>query len=74
MPKVSVNSHHAGFEAVYKLDGEVFHGVGKNKKEALKDLRSQISSRLKKLDAQRYKLLLGIQQADSIIHTPALLG
>ena len=74
MPKIVLNPHHAGFEAVLKLNDEVFHGVGKNKKEALRDLRSQINVRLRKLDNLRFKLLSGIGEVNSIIHTPALLN
>jgi hypothetical protein len=78
MSKIAINQHHAGFEAVFSLkttDGsKIFHGIGKNKKEALKDLRGNISKYLKTLESTRTKLLYAIQEANGIIHTPALLN
>jgi hypothetical protein len=79
MSKIAINKHHVGFEAVFCLPSraggnQIFHGIGKNKKEALKDLRGNIAKHLKALESTRTKLLYAIQEANGIIHTPALLN
>jgi len=74
MSKLAISKKDDGFETSFKLDDIIyFNGFGKTKKASLQDLRKRLSNFLKKLDSERYKVIVAMEEADSISHSPSLL-
>ena len=79
MAKIVIAESVESFQSTWTLispgaEPLVFLGAGKTKKASLQALRKNMSTYMKKLEASRTKIMWAVQEADMIIHTPALLN
>ena len=79
MGKIVIAESSESFQATWSLAAPgveplVFLGTGKTKKACLQSLRKNMNTYMKKIETSRTKVMWAMQEADMIIHTPALLN